>query len=618
MSAIKRHSTYSKIYYSAIICLLHMLWLCNAHAEEIQVSFDRITLEAKAKNNSAVNKLLPSIILHSDTLPEADYTDISAKISLLLRENKQLDAVTTAAEYLNSKPTQMMRQAVRYRWMMITSYDLMFFAELTIARDMIEQELDAIKMWTPATKDSKVTQANLYHIYGQLLVRQKRVAEALPYFYQAESWFKQINADHPSVFVIYIILGEAFLQAGNYKRAEEFARKALEIIPTGRVDAISYLYAILASALDRQKRPQDAMQAILTYLANPVDPRRDYFLYFSLIHIDVLRHLQQFKAALVLAQDTYVLAQQVGNKDYLKDAKRQLGFLQAYFGNMKKAESLLQEAINSHSGIRQGNPPQAYLDYVDVLEQLGQHETALDYYRRYHSAYVEEHKRINQIAIVNLEYQQENQRLEQQQALSLAQVALAKANEHKAHLQTRIFMWTALLLTFIASTVLIMLLKLRNKSRQLHILAVEDQLTKLSNRHAFLQALDRQAYTTLVIADIDGLKHYNDSYGHQRGDELIQEYAQQMQNALQHVEAGLFRIGGDEFAILMNGATSNDTINLLMNTATKQTQKAGFRSVDASYGIALRNEASTDYEWISLADQRMYLMKDSNKSHHKH
>ncbi|NLQ16871.1 diguanylate cyclase [Marinomonas sp. M1K-6] len=600
-------------HWRCVFFLCIFLLMPVAHAEETRPSLEQISAAVQSGDESLVSDSLTTFIANTDALSEADYTAISAQTSLLLRQTKQLNATQKAAKYLTSDTAKIMQQAVRFRWIMITSYDLMFFTEFSLARDMLEQELDAIKAWTPTTNDSKVTQANLYHIYGQLLVRQKRVAEALPYFYQAEAWFRDIDENHPSIFVINILLGEAFLHAKNFERAEQFSLKALDIIPPGRVDAISYLHAILASALERQQRPHDAMKVISSYLANPVDPRRDYFLYFSLVHIDVLRDLQQFDAALTLAQDTYALAQELGNKDYLKDATRQLGFLQAHFGNMSEAQELLKDAIDSPSGIRQGNPPRAYLDYVDVLTQLGQYQSALDYYHRFHNAYVDEHQRINQIEIASLEFQQENQRLSQQQALSEAQLALAIANESRAQLRTRVLMWAALILTIIATAILVMLLQLRRKSHQLHKMANEDQLTKLGNRHAFLQALDKPTHTLLIIADIDGLKYYNDHFGHQKGDELIKHYAQQMQQILAQAPAELFRIGGDEFAILLNHTMPVSMVDQWMQDAVKQTQQAGFTKIDASYGMATRNEITTDHDWISLADQRMYTMKETNR-----
>lgn len=600
---------------SFIVCFIFLIdcSISFAHAESTALSLKNIETAIHAGDEDFVNEKLPFFIVSTDSLSEPDYTQISAKTSLLLREAKQLTATKNMAKWLVSDGAKVMKPAVRYRWMMILSYDLMFFTEFSIIKDMIEQELDALETWSPVTTDSKVTQANLYHIYGQLLVRQKYIAEALPYFYQAEKWFRGIDENHPSIFVINIILGEAYLHARDYKKAEQYAYKALATIPEGRVDAISYLKAILASALEQQQRPQDAMEVISNYLANPIDPRKDYFLYFSLVHIDVLRDLGEFYAAFILAQDTYTLAQEVGNKDYLKDAARHLGFLQAHFGNMIKAEVLLKGAIDSPSGIRQGNPVSAYLDYVEVLEKLGKHQAALDYYRFYHKAYVEEHERINQITIGQLELYQENQRLEQQQSLSAAQLALAKATENRTQLKNQILMWAALVLFLMATLILIMFLQLRRKSHQLHEMAVSDQLTKLGNRHGLLQALNDPSYTLLVIADMDNLKHYNDYYGHQKGDEFIKSYATKMKNVLVNQPAELFRIGGDEFAILIEDNVSIDTIKQWMQSAVQQTKNEGFSEIGVSYGIATRSEVSTDYDWMFLADQRMYEMKNQTK-----
>lgn len=588
---------------------LSLLFISPVYANEADSFLDNVEAALQTNNHSIIKETLTQLINRSDALSEVDYTAISAKTSLLLRQASQQEGARVAANFLRSEAAKRLRESVRYRWMMIISYDLMFFSEFSLAKIMIEQELDDIKAWMPATKDSRTTQANLYHIYGQLLVRQQRVAQALPYFYQAETWFRSIDEQHPSIFVIYVLLGEAFLHAREYEQAETFSRKALTMIPEGRVDAISYLNAILASALNRQQRSEDAMAVISRYLANPVDPRRDYFLYFSLVHIDVLRDLQRFDDALPLARRTFALAQDVGDSDSIKEATRQLGYLQSYFGHLDEAEILLKEAIESPSGIRQGNPPEAYLDYVDVLVRLGKYDSALAYYRRYHDAFIEEHDRINQIAVANLEFQQRNQRLEQQQALISTQLALAKANEKRAKLQVTFFVWAIFVLTAIAGAILLMWLQLRRRSRQLQVMAVEDQLTKLGNRHAFLKALASSNYFYLVIIDIDGLKPYNDNYGHQKGDELLQTYADELTLAIKQNRAALFRTGGDEFALLADNSVAIETIDSWMDQAVKRTQNAGFHTIGASYGIVAREEVENDREWISLADQRMYKMK---------
>ncbi|MCV2403036.1 diguanylate cyclase [Marinomonas sp. C2222] len=597
-----------------IFALLAAIFSSNSHAENTETLFQNIQTTSYSKDKSPVSDMLPTYILESNELSEEHYTAASSKISALLRDTEQLETSVYISEWLSSEDANTIQNAVRYRWMMITSYDLMFFSQFSAARSMLEQALSSIKTWQPASDGAKNTQANLYHIYGQLLVKQKRVAEALPYFYQAEEWFKNIDANHPSIFTINVILGEAFLHAKEYVKAEKYAKRALEIIPKGRVDAISYLYGILASAIRQQERPEDALATIQEYLDNPVDPRQDYFLYFSLVHIEVLRDLKTFDIALSLAKDTHHLAEKVGNKSYLKDAKRHLGFLEGHFGNMLVAERLLSEAVYSPTGISESTSPQVYLEYVDILEQLGKYQTALKYYRYFHTAHTEERERIDRATIANLEQQQRNLSLEKEALASSTKLALAEADNERAQLKSRLFMWAAIILIWIATIILIMFVQLRKKSRELYYMAKHDQLTGLWNRHAFSLAIESSYHRQLIVTDLDGLKHYNDVHGHQKGDELIQGYAGHIKNILDPEGAQLFRIGGDEFAILIDEVLPSQRIEHCMNLAIQRLQADGFAQADASYGIATRDEREADYDWVFLADQRMYEMKQSKKN----
>ncbi|GAB3483487.1 sensor domain-containing diguanylate cyclase [Marinomonas epiphytica] len=604
--------------FKAIFSLLFSIILYSSMIEKTFAQhptqlLEELQFQSFSANPNDVPERLSELVLASNNLSENDFMDISAKASLILREHKQLDASVSLARWLASSQAQELNPPVRYRWMMINSYDLMFFAHYLTAKEMIEPQLDSIKAWQTQSPVELNIQANLFHIYGQLLVRQKRVADALPYFYEALAWFKSIDQNHPSIFVINLVLGEAFLHANDYVKAEQFLRKAIELIPAGRVDAISYLYGNLALALNRQQKHNEALEVIETYLADPVDPRRDYLLFFCLVQIDVLRSLNRFDEALQLANDTHQLALEVGDKDYLKDSVRQLGFLLAENGQLEEAERYLKSAIESPSGIREGNSPEAYLDYVTVLKDLDKDDLALEYYERFHKAYVDEQKHINQIIIRNLEFQQVNQQLEQQQALSQAQLELAKVSESRAHLKTRTFIWASITLALILVFISFMLIKLRSKSAKLHDLAVRDQLTGVGNRHAFLETFNKPKYSQLIIADIDGLKRYNDQFGHLKGDELIQTYASHLLSAIRGSRSKLFRIGGDEFAILVTHSISIQVIEQWILDAVLKTQQSGFEHSSISYGVSSREEAKTDQEFISLADQRMYEMKSNHK-----
>jgi len=87
-------------------------------------------------------------------------------------------------------------------------------------------------------------------------------------------------------------------------------------------------------------------------------------------------------------------------------------------------------------------------------------------------------------------------------------------------------------------------------------LAHHDALTGLLNRARFADlvatALEDEASASLVLLDLDGFKHINDTLGHGAGDSLLREIASRLTACLGH-RGHLARLGGDEFAVLMPG-----------------------------------------------------------------
>lgn len=90
-----------------------------------------------------------------------------------------------------------------------------------------------------------------------------------------------------------------------------------------------------------------------------------------------------------------------------------------------------------------------------------------------------------------------------------------------------------------------------------------DSVTKLPNRgvfdNDFVRFLRRERATPgqtvgLLIADIDGLKRANDELGHSEGDRLLRTFASSTKSILRPGDQ-LYRIGGDEFGVLMKGST---------------------------------------------------------------
>jgi len=147
--------------------------------------------------------------------------------------------------------------------------------------------------------------------------------------------------------------------------------------------------------------------------------------------------------------------------------------------------------------------------------------------------------------------------------------------------------------------------------RELRFLADHDPLTRLLNRRAFVERLDGEVARAtrynrtfgLVLCDLDDFKELNDRFGHQAGDEALQEFARTLQSALRKGDDA-FRIGGDEFALLLAEATDHDAREVVRRI----TEQAG--AVRASFGVASCPDHAHDPQTLfRLADTALYEAK---------
>jgi len=89
-------------------------------------------------------------------------------------------------------------------------------------------------------------------------------------------------------------------------------------------------------------------------------------------------------------------------------------------------------------------------------------------------------------------------------------------------------------------------------------LSITDELTHLYNRRFFntkiLEEMNRakreKNYLSLLIIDVDYFKQYNDTYGHQQGDIILEKVASVLKNRTNRASDFAFRLGGEEFAII--------------------------------------------------------------------
>ena len=162
-------------------------------------------------------------------------------------------------------------------------------------------------------------------------------------------------------------------------------------------------------------------------------------------------------------------------------------------------------------------------------------------------------------------------------------------------------------------------------------LAITDVLTTLYNRRYFDVVFDRQYNKTrkesipliFFMIDIDNFKKYNDNYGHQKGDEALKAVALAMKNTLRRKEDYLFRLGGEEFAILLQNTPDNyckelsDSIHKTIATLDIEhnfNQNIGRISISIGICKALCSEKTSKYDIYNAADQALYKAKESGRN----
>jgi diguanylate cyclase (GGDEF)-like protein len=115
-----------------------------------------------------------------------------------------------------------------------------------------------------------------------------------------------------------------------------------------------------------------------------------------------------------------------------------------------------------------------------------------------------------------------------------------------------------------------LVLQLEAANQQLQKLVITDSLTGLANRRHFFDDLQKfwaklakqKAPLSLILADVDYFKVYNDTYGHLAGDECLQQIAHCLKNVVQNPDYLVARYGGEEFAILLPRTCLNEALNI--------------------------------------------------------
>ena len=160
--------------------------------------------------------------------------------------------------------------------------------------------------------------------------------------------------------------------------------------------------------------------------------------------------------------------------------------------------------------------------------------------------------------------------------------------------------------------------------KRLELDAVTDPLTGLHNRRLFSESFEKELNRArrysqplgLVTLDLHRFKEVNDKHGHPRGDDVLRAAAATLKKALRTSDSA-FRIGGDEFALLLPQTDSDQALALSRRVQTvfaEMLQPLQLAvTVGMDHGIAIfPQDAEHADQLIRIADERLYRLKHTN------
>ncbi|CAL4867581.1 MULTISPECIES: GGDEF domain-containing protein [Asticcacaulis] len=170
--------------------------------------------------------------------------------------------------------------------------------------------------------------------------------------------------------------------------------------------------------------------------------------------------------------------------------------------------------------------------------------------------------------------------------------------------------------------------RLRKHLDQVRMEAMTDALTNLANRKSFDEALDAHCEgddvtkpLTLAVIDIDHFKRFNDTWGHQTGDQVLR-YVASVLARIGRPPRLAARYGGEEFGLLFPGETCDNVERLLNEARTeiasrvlkRRSTNEDLGTVTISAGVAQREYGEDSFDLLDRADKALYLSKNNGRN----
>jgi len=172
--------------------------------------------------------------------------------------------------------------------------------------------------------------------------------------------------------------------------------------------------------------------------------------------------------------------------------------------------------------------------------------------------------------------------------------------------------------------------RLKQANKKLESASYTDSLTNLHNRRYFNYIYEKELkrakrskhYITFMMVDIDFFKQYNDTYGHIEGDFALKTVAKVLKDTLKRPSDYLFRLGGEEFGVLVTETDESSSARLareicdaVRDRGLKHEKSSVNEFVTISIGVVccVADDALDDELLVSRADEMLYKAKESGR-----
>lgn len=167
--------------------------------------------------------------------------------------------------------------------------------------------------------------------------------------------------------------------------------------------------------------------------------------------------------------------------------------------------------------------------------------------------------------------------------------------------------------------------------QQLQQLATLDSLTQIANRRRFDEYLEQEwrrmaregAPLSLILCDVDFFKNYNDTYGHQAGDNCLQQVVKAISCAVKRPADLVARYGGEEFAVILPNTDTEGAVQIAESIRSQvqalklvhpSSQVSKYVTLSLGTASIVPSQEFFPDTLITTADQALYQAKKSGRN----